>query len=272
MRKSTLAYLLCGCILTAAAAVCAGGWFMVYNFKGSVGNYPITLSFQMLKVDSTCKTTHGAPCHNLTGLYKYDKVNEMIPLRGDLIWKTGQVVLEEMKPGSSLRSAASPKSLQARFEFQFSKGSTQGTWKSLKGPRAYPLRLDFVSSLIDTFNTFRDSTEKSDGVVDIPMHVTAANQYFVGVYDYDYLKYQERGAVLTSIKVLDKKTNRLIQRIEMPLEGHASMGANVTTIYENVGLEKGVLWVSFGSGGRSDGALEYRWNKRKSRYVMMPEE
>lgn len=272
MRKPTLTSLFCACLLTAAASVSAGGWFMVYNFKGSVGKYPITLSFQMLKVDSTCKTTLGAPCHNLTGLYKYDKVNEMIPLRGDLIWKTGQVVLEEMKPGASLGSKARQDSVQARFEFKFNKGSTQGTWKSLKGPRAYPLRLEFVSSLIDTFNTFRDSTEKSDGVVDIPMSVTTADQYFIGAYDYDYLKYQERGAVLTSIKVLDKKSNRLIQRIEMPLEGHASLGANVTAIYENVGTEKDVLWVSFGTGGRGDGVLEYRWNKRKSRYVMMPEE
>ncbi len=232
-------------LLIITAAFCtSAGWFECYNFKGFIGKYPITLSIQILD------GFHGESNKkdfNVFGIYKYDKFNNPIGLSGKYDRATGRVELYE---GG------------AQFAFSFSKTKTSGTWVSSVQKKELPLSLTFKDELIDTFNIYKDTTAALPGPVEIIMDAATEMTYFVGVYDFNFPKYSYSRAMLLSLDIYDKKSNKLLQKLEVP-----ERAGNISTIiYHNAWLtDENQLRVTLDEG-RIGTEIVYDYDSLSNRY------
>ncbi|RZK04287.1 MAG: hypothetical protein EOO46_16915, partial [Flavobacterium sp.] len=112
------------------------GWYECYNFKGTIGNYPITFSVQVRKGYFGEKEKKN---FNIVGVYKYDKFNNPINLEGKIDFATKKALLYEISDNKHT----------ATFEFDFSKNECRGVWRNLSIKKTLPLQLNYVSQLID---------------------------------------------------------------------------------------------------------------------------
>ena len=85
------------------------GWYECYNFKGTINNYPISLSLQ---VRQGYFGEASKKDFNLIGVYKYDKHNDPIRLEGQFNTTDQKVILYEL----------SKNNYSATFSFEFSAG------------------------------------------------------------------------------------------------------------------------------------------------------
>ncbi len=225
------------------------GWYECYNFKGTIGKYPITLSLQIRQ------GYFGEPNKkdfNLIGVYKYDKHNDPIRLEGQLNTSTKKVLLYELNN----------KQYSAIFSFSFSETEISGTWKGKNDSQELPFHLKFVSKLIDT------SESNQFDEIEILQSQALPEFYFVGRYskslDDDRVK-------MNKLQIFRKKDNSLFQTLDFT-KIETATGNVMTIIYDNVDVENirsKKLTVS-NNIGRMGGYVIITYNAKTNKFILNP--
>jgi len=219
------------------------GWYEVYTFKGRIGKYPITLSFQ--KNDGYWGKKEK---YNLIGLYKYDKFNTPITLKGYI--KDKKVELFVVKNKEKLE----------KFAFDFSTTTSIGTWNYLKKNSSLPLTLKYMHTVDD-----RGSSVYFKGL-EVVQKVSFKKYYFVAVYELD--KKMPTMTFMSSLKIIDKRTNKLFQEIKFT-DDSKEVGNIMTSIFDNIeGIEeeKKIFYLANNIGRMGDTFIFY-WDKKKKKFV-----
>ncbi|MGO4920263.1 hypothetical protein [Maribacter spongiicola] len=185
------------------------GWYKCYTYKGTIGKSPITLSIQVTEGYFGIKDKQG---FNVNGVYKYDKYNNPIKLEG--ILKNNNIQLYEIYDDKK----------SAILEFNISEDSVIGTWRSLQNQKTIPLKLKYISKLIDTSddNVFEN--------IEILQINTLKDYYFVGIYSKN--KNEERARMLT-LEIFNKRDNSLFQVLDFS-DLDFGVGNVITIIYQNI--------------------------------------
>jgi hypothetical protein len=197
------------CLLSILTTVQAyAGWYECYTYKGKLAGADIHLYLQLMEINSSTKDSIL-----VSGVYKYDKQNTPIELRGVLI-KNSLLVLKEYinnKPNAELKINWSKEN------------SLQSTWGAIGSSKSFRLALEKIGQLIDT------DEDRSNVYTEILMETSFTGEYLVG----GYIKNKdERKARMVELKIYDKKTNQELQRISF-LEHPRPVGNLATVIFGN---------------------------------------
>lgn len=225
------------------------GWYKCYNFKGTIGEYPITLSLQVSKGFFGAKDKKD---FNIIGVYKYDKHNEPIRVEGKLNFKDNKVLLYEITDNKH----------SATFEFNFSETKSNGIWKNLSANTTKRLHLIYVSKLIDTLE------ESHAANIEILQVNSLPEFYFVG----DYSKTSgENRAQMTKLKIIKKKSNEIFQTIDFS-KVETPTGNVMTIIFDNIGFvnSKTKEFTVSNDMGRMGGFLTIRFNSKTGKFKLNP--
>ncbi len=220
------------------------GWYTCYNYKGTLGKYPITLSIQVTEGFFGEK---GKKEFNLNGVYKYDKYNNPIKLEG--ILKDNRIRLYESHNGK----------VSAILEFDFSKEISNGYWTDVATKKVLSLNLKYHSELIDTHEEYFFEH------IDILQLQALKDFYFIGSYSKDK---GEMRARLEKFKIINKKDNTVFQIIDFS-DLDYTVGNVITIIYQNIEINdfkknKLDVWCNV---GRMGGWLTLNFDKRKNKFT-----
>jgi hypothetical protein len=236
-------------LLILCSATAKAGWYECYNFRGTIGGEPITLSIQLVNsyLDSHKKS------FTVSGIYKRDKVNEPVKLTGELDLNYKKAILYESSATS--KHAAS-------FEFDFSLVASEGVWRDLASDRAMPVHLDYVSKLRDFVDG--DSAQK----VEILQSDSFKDLYFVGIYS---MKAGDDRVQMDKLKIIRKKDGTQLQVIELSKLAYTS-GNIITIIYDNVQVfdrktRELLLW---NNTGRMGGTTSITFDRKTRRFRLHP--
>ena len=232
-------------LLILCSATAKAGWYECYNFRGTIGGEPITLSVQLVNsyLDNHKKN------FTVSGIYKRDKVNEPIKLTGELDLNKKKAVLYETSTANKHT---------ARFEFDFSEGTSDGVWRDLASNRSLPIHLDRTAKLRDFVDG--DSAEN----VEILQSNSLKDLYFVGVYS---MKAGSDRAQMDRLKIMRKRDGTLFQVIELSKLDYTS-GNVITIIYDNVEVysrktRELALWNNI---GRMGGTTAITFNPKTQKF------
>ena len=205
-------------------------------FSGRVGTAPIELVLETY-----------APGEEAYGLYVYTKHNSPIELRGS--WKAGVLKLTEKD------SSGKPAATLTVPNFDPDSTTTRGTWKSLVTGRELPLTLNR-----------RYATDRWLATDESPIELLQAEAlpsiYFKTVFaDHD----DSNSSGIMSVKLLDKKTGRLVQQVKAYGE---SMGMNSVSVgdYNFDGLADFSIFESHYASPNTS-RLYFLYNPVTKRYV-----
>ena len=245
LRRLILLFFLTGFSLTKACA----GWYECYNFKGTVGSYPITLSIQTRAGYFGEKDKKDL---NIIGVYKYDKHNDPIRLEGKINFNDNKALLYELSDNKHT----------AAFEFSFSQTECDGVWKDLATNRTQPLHLNFVSKLVDTLN------ESQWAGIDILQTAALPGFYFVGIYSKTA---GDTKARMDKLQVISKKNNTVFQTIDFS-KIETPTGNVSTIIYNNVEVvdSKANIIQVWNDVGRMGGQLTISFNNKAQKFILNP--
>lgn len=220
------------------------GWYECYNYEGTIGKYPITLSIQ---IRDGYFGAEDKKDFNVIGVYKYDKYNNPIKLEGKL--KNNQIRLYEYDKGKE----------SAVLDFEFSENISLGIWTNTKSTKTLPINLKYISKLVDTseFDTYEN--------VEILQLNSLKNFYFIGVYS---KKQDEMSAYMDKIKIVSKQDNTLFQEIDFK-DLDFKVGNAITIIYQNTEISDLInnhliVWCDV---GRIGGFFTLRLNKQRNKFV-----
>ena len=230
-------------LLLLIAIQVKAGWYEVYTFKGRIGKYPITLSFQ--KNDGYWGKKEK---YNLIGLYKYDKFNTPITLKGYI--KDKKVELFVVKNKKKLE----------KFMFDFSTTKSDGIWSNLKKNSSLPLTLQYIHTIDD-----RGSSDSFKGL-EVVQKVSFKKYYFVAVYKLD--KKMPTMAFMSSLKIIEKQSNKLFQEIKFT-DDSKEVGNIMTSIFDNIEAveEKKKLFYLNNNLGRMGDTFIFCWDNKKKKFV-----
>lgn len=240
-------------LLTSSSfAMSTSSWYVVENYEGSIGEYPVHMSLQM-------EDTGGE--FNVSGSYYYDSHNASITLLG--IKKQENIILCEINSVKDYNDFI-VRGLSydvERCPFSLTKASEvlSGTWDNKK--KNYPVSLRKVSSMDPS-----SIQGKKEGEIDIPFWGQTSRHSFVGVYEEDKSKLS-----INRVNVVDKNSGQVIQTID-PQKYHCQFGFYMTDIYRNVesDIDKSRILFNCMSTER-DVSTVYQWNSNKKAYVVVKE-
>jgi hypothetical protein len=219
------------------------GWYQCYNYTGTVGKSPVTLSIQITHDYFGAAEKKNL---NINGIYQYTKYHTPIRLEGVLDPATKQLTLYELHQNSRT----------ATFTLPFTDTTTTGVWTPESG-KSVPVQLTFQSKLTDTALTDRCDS------VEILQATTTPDFYFVGVYA---KAAGAQNAVMTALKVCLKKDGALVQHIDFSKETIAT-GNLMTLIYDNVTSDSPSTVKVSNQYGRVGGQWSLHWNAKKNCFV-----
>ncbi|MVN90490.1 hypothetical protein [Mucilaginibacter aquatilis] len=234
-------------ILFCATTNAYAGWYECYNFEGTIGKFPITLSMQVRK------GYFGEPAKkkfNVIGVYKYNKYNSPIRLEGIFDERSKQVTLYEV----------SGKSYSAVLQFVFSEKQCPGSWQNKATVNKLRVSLTFVSKLLDL------EPEQVFSGVDILQAQSLTRFYFIACYN------KVSGAdkaVLSELKIFQKNNGKIFQVIDLSNVEDA-IGNIMTIIYDNlevVDAEKQKVGLSR-NVGNDQAPLIIEWNASSKRFTL----
>ncbi|ADV51273.1 hypothetical protein Celal_4029 [Cellulophaga algicola DSM 14237] len=223
------------------------GWYQCYNYKGTVGNYPITLSIQITEGFFGEKDKE---IFAINGVYKYDHYNNPIQLEGVLNLKNNKIQLFEKFNDAQT----------ATLEFNFSENIVTGTWTSLQNQKTLPLNLEYVSKLMDTSDA--DVFEN----IEILQLNALKDYYFMGVYSK-----KEAASVranMQKLKIMNKHDNSVFQIIDFK-DLEYNVGNVITLIYQNIEVNnlsenKITVWCDV---GRMGGVFTIQFDNLKNKFI-----
>lgn len=224
-------------------------WYVVHNYEGRIGKYPIHLSLQSFDEDK----------FTISGSYYYDKFHSVIALYG----KQTQDSIELCEVSN--RSDYEKYLILGEYDFKNCPFKLIKNGKELKGIwQNSKSKLDVSLSQTSFINK---STLKSDNEkVEIPFWGQTQTHSFIGIYEKDI----DGGITINKIKVLDKKDGRVIQVIDPQLHD-CQFGFFLTSIFENVeNFNSSIITLNCYSA-RGDITTQYTFNKQTSKYIFVDE-
>jgi len=245
MTKRTVTFLLF--LLALSSTKGYAGWYECYNFKGSIENYPITLSIQFIEGFFGEKDKKS---FNIIGVYKYDKHNHLIRLEGKINFKTNEAILYEIHNNKHY----------AIFAFNFSKTECKGTWENLSTNKKLPLSLNYISQLIDTEQENKLTTSE------ILQVESLNNLYFIGDYSVSDKGFK---AQMNRLKIIQKRDNIVFQTIDFS-KIETQTGSVMTIIFDNVHVidAKTKKLTVTNDVGRVGGYLTIFFNSKTQRFEL----
>lgn len=226
------------------------GWYVVDNYTGTLGAWPIHLSVQ--QYDS-----YGSGL-NIKGSYYYDKHRAPIPLYGRQTATTFELC-EIHSPAEFDRvmnqgTAEAVDTRDCPFRLTREGDRLQGEWQ--QGTRRYPVTLQHTASLDNT----AAGSITGDGI-DIPFWGQTASHSFIGHYQTG-----PDGIVINRVSVLNKKTGRVDQILD-PQQHQCDFGFYMTAIYQNIeSLNQGKRVTLNCYSQKADISVDYRFDPTLQRY------
>jgi hypothetical protein len=227
----------------------SNSWYVVNNYEGIIGKYPVHLSIQSYDFGEGIKTE---------GSYYYDKYNAPIALYG--IETSATMSLCEVANGKEfdkyIVNGAKYVSENCSFKLSKSNSNLQGIWN--KNGAELNVSLKLVSSMDNTSISGSD-----DGTIDIPFWGQTGTHSFIGVYGSG-----ENGLFINKIKVINKKNGALVQIIA-PQKHGCEFGFYMTSIFQNIdsGSDKSQITLNCYSTG-SDFSVMYEFDKKQQQYLL----
>lgn len=227
------------------------GWYIVDNYEGSLGTWPVHLSLQ--EYDS-----YGSGL-NIKGSYYYDKYHAPIPLYGK---RTADVLelceihgAEEFERVMVQGTKKSVDTQACPFRLTYQGDKLTGHWQ--QGEKRYAVALKHSASLDNT------AEELITGkYVDIPFWGQTPTHSFIGHYQAG-----TDGIAVDSISVVNKKTGSVDQTID-PQQHQCQFGFFMTAIYQNMESDNAgkMVWLNCYSE-RADITVDYHLDKTRQRYI-----
>lgn len=246
---------LIACGLWTATWEAHAGWYVVSNYEGHIGPYPVHFSLQKYSIDQE---------KNLLGSYFYDKYRAPIPLYGRRSETSLELceihtpqdydkyIVQGVKSGLDMTHCP--------FKLTETGEELQGEWSN--GKARYDVSLRRVASFDDS-----EQPAKVEGQVDIPFWGQTAMHSFVGVY-----QNSEAGMVVEGIKAINKK-NGNVDQILKPDFQQCQFGFFMTPVYMNIenGVDNRSITLNCYSHGGGDILLEYRVDATNQHYEVVGE-
>ncbi|MGQ3660743.1 hypothetical protein [Citrobacter braakii] len=238
------------CVLLLSASIQAAYMpYVVNNYEGYIGKYPVHLSLQFYDFGKNV---------SVEGSYYYDNHRSPIPLYG--VNESNSIVLCEAVSGESFE-----KYIVQGDEFEISKCPFNLTRNST----------GFLGEWRNERSTLKVDLKKtvgvSDGVIngnakalDIPFWGQTKQHGFIGVYETSI-----DGIVINKVNVIDKKSGKLIQVINPQMNG-CEFGTYMTSIFQNIESDGSQIRLNCYSTG-SDVSVNYKLNTQTSRYDVVTE-
>ncbi|WP_431022883.1 hypothetical protein [Erwinia rhapontici] len=241
--------------LTIAAFLLAGsahaGWYVVDNYEGSLGAWPIHLSLQ--EYDS-----YGSGL-NIKGSYYYDKYHAPIPLYGK---RTADAIELCEVHGAEDYDRALVQGTQKGFDthscpFRLTRKGEALTGHWQQGEKRYVVALKHTTSLDNT-----NEGSVTGQLVDIPFWGQTATHSFIGHY-----QASTDGIAIDSISVVNKKTGNTDQTIN-PQRPPCQFGFFMTAIYQNMESDNTgkMVWLNCYSE-KADITVDYHFDRTRQRYI-----
>ncbi|HNP18266.1 MAG TPA: hypothetical protein PKL31_07535 [Fulvivirga sp.] len=186
------------------------GWYECHTYRGTLAGARIHLYLQFMNIHSTSKDSII-----VKGIYKYDKINEPINLRGVLL-NQRVLKLTEFHDDNPF----------AELLMEWGKDNVDGIWNSSN--KSYKIQLEKVGYLSDI------DEKRVNEPTDIMMESAFKNEYLIGTYLKTTL---DQRAKMTQLKVIDKKTNQLKHLIKFDNKDKP-IGNVMTDIFSNVTIWK----------------------------------
>ncbi|WP_223533266.1 hypothetical protein [Pseudomonas sp. GL-RE-20] len=228
-------------------------WYVIDNYKGSIGPYQIHISLQ--KYDD-----YGSG-QNIRGSYYYDKHLASIPLYGR--YSSSSIELCEIHNNREyetyLNLGRNDGFNMHSCSFKLTKNGDDlvGVWQGEK--KSYEVLLKHTSSF-DSERKQKITTEK----IEIPFWGQTPAHGFIGIYQED-----ENGAYINKVNIIDKTTGEIVQTFNPQLHG-CDFGFFMTTIYQNIESKKERSQVRLNCySTKSDIFSDYRYDSENHRYLFI---
>lgn len=241
-------------VLVLSSVTVSAGWYECYNFRGTIGGKPITLSIQLVNsyLDSHKKS------FTVSGVYKLDTTNDPIRLTGEMDLDYKKAVLFE----TSAYDPVPKEKKRVRIEFDFSNTTSDGVWMDLVTNTSKPVHLERISKLRD----FEPGDNAKN--VEILLANSLSDVFFVGVYS---MKDGDDRARMDLLKVIRKKDGAELQHFDLSKLAYTS-GNIKTIIYDNVEVfnkrtRELLLW---NNTGRMGGTTSITFDRKTHRFRLHP--
>ncbi|MDQ0640243.1 hypothetical protein QF042_003808 [Pedobacter sp. W3I1] len=241
--KAKLIVLLAALVLSAVKTF--AGWYDTYNYAGSIGAYPVTLSFQLKEgyFGETAKKSY-----NVIGVYKYDKFNNPIRIEGIFNRNTHEVTIYEYGTNNKVF---------ATFRLDFTSHKLTGIWNGGKSRLKVALQLE---------NRLSDISDEEFDNIEILQLPALVNYYFVGVYA---KKSQSTEAHMRALKIISKENGKTIQTLKFD-SIETPTGNLMTIIFDNITIGKGNNFLISNQIGRVGGYLTVDFNPKTKQFILNP--
>lgn len=248
MNKIKFAFDVCVLLLSASTQA-AYIPYVVNNYEGYIGKYPVHLSLQYYDFGKNV---------NIEGSYYYNSHRSPIPLYG--VNEPNIIVLCEAISNENFDRyiVQGEKFEVSKCPFKLTRNSTGllGEWRNEQST----LKVD-LKETVGLSNGVLNGTAKK---IDIPFWGQTKQHSFIGVYEAS-----TDGIVINKVNVLDKKNGELTQVINPQLNG-CEFGLYMTSIFQNIEKDGSQIRLNCYST-RSDVSVNYRLNKQASRYDIVAE-
>lgn len=220
------------------------GWYVVENYTGKIGGYPVHLSIQSYDFGGDI---------NVEGSYYYDRYNSPIVLFGKE--KAGDIILCEIFSKADFEryivSGDMYDPTTCPFRITKHEQTLKGEWKNNN------TKLDVA--LFKVASMDKNNITSENGELDVPFWGQTDKHSFIGIY-----KKNKDGIIINKIKVLDKNDGHVVQVIN-PQDELCDFGFYMTPIYQNVERFSGSSISLNCYSTNSDVTVEYGLNK--SEYI-----
>lgn len=208
-----LFFVFCFWFFFCSCSYAVSSWYVVNNYTGVIGKYPVHLSIQSYDFGKDV---------NIEGSYYYDHHRSPIALYGKEV--SGMIELCEVSNKKDFEKyiVLGDKFDLSQCPLKITKHgqNLNGEWHNSK--RKLDVSLKHVSSM------FPRNIVSESSTVEIPFWGQTDKHSFIGVYEKE-----GTDIVINKIKVFDKKSGNVIQIIT-PQKQECQFGFYMTSIYQNV--------------------------------------
>lgn len=208
-----LMLLIAFCFFCTSYSEASENWYVVNNYAGTIGKYPVHLSIQPYNFSDEV---------NVEGSYYYDHYNSPIVLFG--IEKEGNIILCEASEKNDFEKyilqGDEYEIERCPFRMKIQGRNITGEWNNKN------VKMDVSLSRVASLN--KNIITSKNGEIDVPFWGDTKNHIFIGVYKQD----KDRVAI-NKVKVISKDNGQVVQVIN-PQDKNCDFGFYMTSIYQNL--------------------------------------
>lgn len=229
-----------------AGCEAANSWYVVNNYKGSIGRHAVHLSLQSYDFGKN---------NDITGSYYYDKYSSPIALYGKQTAK--EIFLCEASKAADIEKYINIGQQYditlCPFKLHRNASGISGTWKRNN--------TELTIDLTQTASMNENKIVSDKGYLEIPFWGQTSRHAFIGVYEPG-----KEGVVIDKIKVIEKKSGHIIQTFN-PQASQCDYGFFMTTIYRNLERLSDTLISLNCYSNKFDVTVDYEYIKNKFQQV-----